>query len=195
MAEPHTSHSLLERARDPADASSWRKLLDLYTPLIRRWARPLMYQPDDLDDLVQEVFATLVRELPRFHHNRRIGAFRSWLRTITVHRLRVAWQKQAEARGAGALAPPAQLEQLEDPRSPLSLAWDEEHDRHVVQVLLQSIRLEFQTDTWRAFEATVCNGISTDEVAAELGLTPNAVLIAKSRVLKRLRQKAKGLVD
>ena len=35
----------------------------------------------------------------------------------------------------------------------------------------------------------------TDEVAAELGLTPNAVLIAKSRVLKRLRHKAEGLID
>ena len=33
------------------------------------------------------------------------------------------------------------------------------------------------------------------EVAAELGISVNAVLIAKSRVLKRLRQKIEGLVD
>jgi DNA-binding CsgD family transcriptional regulator len=41
----------------------------------------------------------------------------------------------------------------------------------------------------------VRDGRPTDEVATELGLSPNAVLIAKSRVLKRLRDKADGLVD
>jgi RNA polymerase sigma-70 factor (ECF subfamily) len=65
----------------------------------------------------------------------------------------------------------------------------------VAETILESIRLEFQPATWRAFEATVRNERPTDEVAAELGMTPNAVLIAKSRVLKRLRQKAEGLLD
>ena len=33
------------------------------------------------------------------------------------------------------------------------------------------------------------------EVAAELSMTTNAVYIAKSRVLARLRQEADGLID
>jgi hypothetical protein len=32
-------------------------------------------------------------------------------------------------------------------------------------------------------------------VADELGMTANAVLIAKSRVLRRLREEARGLTD
>ena len=88
-----------------------------------------------------------------------------------------------------------QLRQLEDPTSSLSRAWDEDHDRHVAQTLVESIRLEFQPATWRAFEATVRDGGSTAEVAEKLGISVNAVLIAKSRILKRLRQKAEGLID
>ena len=39
-------------------------------------------------------------------------------------------------------------------------------------------------------------GFAVDvEVAAELGLSVNSVLLAKSRVLKRLRAELQGLVD
>lgn len=196
MASPHTSHSLLERARDPSDAASWRRLMDLYTALIRRWVRPYVAQSADADDVVQEVLTTLVRELPRFEHNQRTGAFRAWLRTITVNRLHVFWQtRRPGLQGTGDVVVLERLHELEDPNSALSLAWDEEHDRHVAQTLLESIRLEFQPASWHAFQQTVCEGRAAADVAAELGLTVNAVLIAKSRVLKRLRQNAGDLLD
>jgi RNA polymerase sigma-70 factor (ECF subfamily) len=38
-------------------------------------------------------------------------------------------------------------------------------------------------------------GESAPVVAAELGMTPNAVFIAKSRILSRLRAEAAGLID
>jgi RNA polymerase sigma factor (sigma-70 family) len=193
MASPPTSHSLLEKARDPADAGSWRKLLDLYSPLIRRWIRPNVDQPADADDVVQETLAMLVCELPRFAHSGSPGAFRAWLKSLTINRLREHWRDRKAASGGGEILD--RLHQLEDPASPLSRAWDEEHDRYVAATLVDAIRLEFQPATWRAFEATVRDGRPTADVAAALGLSENAVLIAKSRVLKRLRDKAKGLID
>ena len=190
---PHTSQSLLDRARDPSDTASWRRLFDLYTPLIRGWARPYLTQPADADDVVQDVLTIVVRELPRFEHNRNPGAFRAWLRGLTANRLRILWRRRTPAAGGEAIL--EQLHQLEDPSSPLSRSWDEEHDRHVATTLLAAIRLEFQPATWHAFEATVRDGRATAEVAAELGISVNAVLIAKSRVIKRLREKAAGLID
>jgi RNA polymerase sigma-70 factor (ECF subfamily) len=81
-----TSASLLERLRTSPDEAAWRRLDDLYRPLIRRW---LLRDPSlrhEADDLVQEVMVALIRELPRFQR-RRNGSFRRWLRTITAHRL------------------------------------------------------------------------------------------------------------
>jgi RNA polymerase sigma-70 factor (ECF subfamily) len=193
MALPHTSHSLLERARDPGDADAWNRLAEVYVPLIRRWLRPYMLQAADGDDLVQEVLTTLAHELPRFQVRDQPGSFRAWLRTTTVHRLRTYWQtRRTRPRASGGSE---FLDQLDDPNSDLSRAWDDEHDRHVARSLLDSIRLEFTLPTWQAFEATVRDRRPAAEVAAEMGLSVNAVLLAKSRVLRRLRQKAEGLLE
>ena len=196
VADPLTSKSLLVKARDCSDQAAWGRLKDLYEPLIERWVRPHVAQRADAEDVVQEVLTTLVRELPGFDHNQRSGAFRAWLRAITVHRLRAYWEKRdARLAVTGDRKTSEALAQLTDPASELSRSWDEEHDRHVTARLLASIRLEFQPATWCAFERQVQDGQSASQVANELGLSANAVLIAKSRVLKRLREKAAGLVD
>ena len=87
------------------------------------------------------------------------------------------------------------LDQLEDPASDLSRRWDREHDEFVLHRLLDLIEPEFRPATWQAFRRQVIDGAPAEMVAAELGLTVNAVLIAKSRVLSHLRRNAEGLVD
>jgi RNA polymerase sigma factor (sigma-70 family) len=193
MAE--TSASLLDRLRTQPDDPSWKRLVDLYTPLIQGWLRRYGVGAADADDLTQEVLGAVVRDLPQFRHERR-GAFRSWLRTITVHRLKGFWraaQHRPVAIGGDAVA--QQLAQLEDPDSGLSRVWEEEHDRHVLRRLLELLAPEFAPTAWRAFERVALRGEPAAAVAADLGMTVNAVLIAKSRVLRRLRQEARGLVD
>lgn len=191
-----TPVSLLERLRLRPDAGSWQRLVDLYTPLIRAWLRRHALQDPDADDLVQEVLGVLVRELPQFRHDRRPGAFRRWLRTITVNRLRAFWRaRQARPLATGDSDLVAVLHQLEDPDSRLSHLWDQEHDQHVARRLLELLEPEFEPSTWRAFRLLVLEGRPTAEVAAELGITANAVRIAKSRVLSRFRAEAEGLID
>jgi RNA polymerase sigma-70 factor (ECF subfamily) len=187
-----TPVSLLERLRLRPDPASWQRLVDLYAPLIRGWVGRYGLQPTDFDDVSQEVLATVVRELPGFRHDLRRGAFRRWLRTIAVNRLRNFWR--ARGRTAGPDPEPA-LARLEDPSSDLSRLWDEEHDRHVARRLLELIEPEFEPATWQAFRLLVLEGLETREVAERLGVTPNAVRIAKSRVLGRFRREAEGLID
>jgi RNA polymerase sigma-70 factor (ECF subfamily) len=87
------------------------------------------------------------------------------------------------------------LDDLEDPHGGLSRVWDEEHDRYVLERLMELIEPEFKPATWAAFRGHVIEGRPADAVAAELGVTPNVVFIAKSRVLHRLRDEARGLID
>lgn len=148
-----------------------------------------------MDDLTQDVLAVVVRELPQFEHNQRTGAFRRWLRTILVNRLRGFWRaRQSRPTVVGSDLGPV-LEQLEDPASGLSQLWDREHDRHVMGRLLELIEPQVTPATWQAFRRVVLEGKNEEAVAAELGLTVNAVFIAKSRVLARLRHEAKELID
>lgn len=193
---PDTPISLLERLRLRPDEASWRRLVDLYTPLIHNWLRHHGIIDSDSDDLSQEVMQVLVRELPNFQHDLRPGAFRRWLRNVTVNRLRVFWRdRRSRPTATGANDFGHVLDQLEHPNSNLSRLWDEEHDRHVARRLLELIEPEFEPATWRAFRGLVLEGKRTADVAAELGISSNAVRIAKSRVLSRFRQEIEGILD
>src|SRR5262249_45363135 len=85
------------------------------------------------------------------------------------------------------------LDELQSPESALSKLWDREHDRHVVASLMR--RVQGDPVTLQAFRRHALEGEPAAHVAEELGLSLNSVLLAKSRVLKRLRQEAAGLVE
>jgi RNA polymerase sigma factor (sigma-70 family) len=191
-----TSASLLERLRTGPDDAAWKRLVDLYTPLLRGWLRRHLVPHADVDDLVQEVMAVLVRELPNFQYDRRRGTFRSWLRTITVNRLKMFWRtRNTRPLATGDSDLLRKLAELEDPRSSLSQLWDQEHDRHVANRLLELIAGEFEGPSWQAFHRLTIDGDKPAAVATELGLSLNAVYLAKHRILRRLRQEIAGLTD
>lgn len=191
-----TSASLLERLRGQPDQADWRRWTELYLPLLRGWLRRHGLQAADVDDLVQDVLAVVVRELPTFQHNRRTGAFRRWLRTILLHRLRDFWRaRRSRPRTAGDSQLLRLIEQLSDPNDPLGRMWDEEHDRYLVRRLLEQIEGEVAPSTWKAFRRVVIEGREEETVAGELGMSVNAVFIAKSRVLSRLRRAAGAFLD
>ncbi len=189
-----TSITSLERLRNQPDEAAWQRLDDLYRPLIRRWLRRDPSLRDEAEDLVQDVLAVLVRELPHFQRERD-GSFRCWLRTITWHRLQAFRQaRRHRPQLLGSDADGSLLAQLEDPHSALSRQWDEEHDRHVIRRFMERIEPQFEPATLQAFRRTVFDGAKAADVAMELGISVNAVLLAKSRVLKRLREEGEGFI-
>jgi len=190
-----TSLSLLATLRTSPDEAAWARLVDLYSPLIHSWLRRQGMQ-QDADDVTQEVLTVVVRRLAEFERAPRTGAFRAWLRTITVNCLRDHWRRQRNkplASGRDSVAD--MINQLADPASGLSKMWDIEHDRHVTKYLLDQIKPQFAETTWRAFIRVAVDGVKAQDAATELGITENAVFIAKSRVLSALRERGRGLID
>jgi RNA polymerase sigma-70 factor (ECF subfamily) len=186
---PDTSLSLLEQLRDRSADDAWDRVVALYTALLQTWFRTAGLQAADRDDLTQRVLGVVHQRLDDFEHNGRPGAFRAWLRRIAVNLLREFWRR-SPMPGSGSV-----LDQLADPRSSLSQLWDKQHDQHVLRSLLEIVRMEFTEHTWKAFSRIALDGAPAREVAAELRTTVNAVLLAKSRVLGRLRREAAGLLD
>jgi len=87
------------------------------------------------------------------------------------------------------------LEELAESDSQLARIWDREHDQHVLQQLLHVAETHFRSRSWEAFRRIMIEARKPTDVAGELGMSVNAVLIAKSRVLSYLRRQARGLVD
>lgn len=191
-----TSLSLLARAQADASDEAWVRLTAVYSPLLRSWLLRFGVAPFDADDLTQDVLLTVARELPRFDHSGRAGAFRSWLRAIVAHRVRDFWRsRKARPPATGGSQWIEQLQQLEDESSSLSREWDLDHDRQVMSRLLEQVRPRVEPKTWLAFHRQMFDGQRADAVAEELGIPLNSVYVARSRVLAMLRREAVGLLD
>jgi len=184
-----TPVSLLERLQQPNEPAAWPHFIQLYTPLLCHWARRLGLQGPDAEDLVQDVFTVLVQKLPEFRYDpsRR---FRAWLWTITVNKHRER-QRQAAPVLQADLGPLPEAE-VPDVAEAISEA---EYRQYLIQRAMELMRTEFEPATWQAFWEFVVNERSAAEVAQELGLTENAVYLAKGRVLRRLRRELEGLLD
>jgi RNA polymerase sigma-70 factor (ECF subfamily) len=153
-------------------------------------------QESDAEDLVQEVLMAVSKDLGKFEHAGHPGAFRGWLKAILVNRLRKFWRardRRPQARGDSDID--ARLAQLDDPSSEMSLIWNREHDQYVLRRLLALAEPHFAPNTWTAFCRVALDGAPPDVVAEEMGISRNAVIIAKCRVLGRLRQESEGLIE
>jgi RNA polymerase sigma-70 factor (ECF subfamily) len=192
-----TSASLLGRiANAPTDAD-WRRLDELYRPLLRGWVARVGVGASDVDDLVQDVLLVVVRKIGGFERRGK-GAFRAWLRTILANKMGDYFSKQKHLPTAtGDSDFLRRLDELQSPESALSRLWDREHDEQVFAEAIKRVQGQgdFTPVTWEAFRRHVTKGEPAVEVAKALDLSLNSVLLAKSRVLKRLRQELAGLVE
>jgi RNA polymerase sigma-70 factor (ECF subfamily) len=182
-----TPVSLLERLRRPDEQVAWERFAKLYTPLLCHWAQRLGARGAEVDDLVQDVFIVLVQQLPNFRYDP-TKSFRAWLWTLLANKLHDRRRRSTLRDGAG---------QLPDVAGPDTVdAVDEAEYRHyLMRRALELMQAEFQPATWKAFWECAISDRSAADVAVELGLSENAVYLAKGRVLRRLREELSGLLD
>ena len=169
------------------DAGTWQDFDAAYKPLLRHWLRNHGLGSADTEDLIQEVMLFVANNLGDFQHNTRTGAFRKWLRNVTVNIARNFLRKrQREADGLAGLY--ALLAQLEDADSGLSRAFEGDYQRALLHQLLRRSARGFSAETMSMFRQHVLEGVDATETARAHGVSRAAVYIAKSRVLSRLRE-------
>jgi RNA polymerase sigma-70 factor (ECF subfamily) len=176
-----TSSTLLGRVRAD-EAGAWDRLVALYAPLLHHWCRRWKLQEEDLADVFQEVFKTLVVHIGAFRRQREGDTFRGWLYTITRNKV----LDHVRRRGHEAGAPLAEVPAPEAP--PPADPEEAEATRRLFLRGLDLIRPEFEERTWKAFWRTAVDGLAPREVAVELGMSSGAVRVAKCRVVQRLRE-------
>ena len=85
------------------------------------------------------------------------------------------------------------LEELPNRTGETDDDWDKEYERKSFVWAAERVRHEFQPTTWNAFWKTAVEGASPKDVGRELGMSPGAVYVAKSRVIARLRDEISQL--
>lgn len=185
-----TSESLLIRLRERATERDWERFTAIYYPLIFGWSMASGLQNADAEDLTQEVLATLIRKMRYFEYDRN-ASFRAWLKTVTLNHFRDRLKRRAHRQ-----LPELRVEH--DPQAnenQISELIDREYACAVTHQAMELIKKDFSEKSWRAcWEFAVLQRAASD-VAAELGMTQGSVYAASARVLAKLRQELKGLLD
>lgn len=191
-----TSLSLLQRLASDRNDADWQRLMAIYRPFMYQRISTYPALVDQAEDIVQEVLMVLLRELPVFQRQR-VGSFRAWLRGIVLNQLRTA------ARRAKKVPQPAGqsdnllglIEQLADPDSTASSDFDREHDKTVFRHAAEIVKNEFNENHWKAFVRHAINGEPVAKVAEQLNVSVNVVLLAKSRVSRRIREEVREMIE
>jgi RNA polymerase sigma-70 factor (ECF subfamily) len=194
--EDDTSSTLLREVKAQSPVA-WNRLVRLYSGLVYRWCRKAGLQPADSADVGQEVFRAVARKIPVYRHDRSGDTFRGWLRKITRNKICDWARKRPPAYTGfpwiGRLRRQSQLPPWDLPE-PDEQANAEE--RWIVyRAACELIRTEFEERTWQAFWQTTVEDARVEDVAAKLRMTTNAVRLAKSRVIRRLRKEFAGFMD
>jgi RNA polymerase sigma-70 factor (ECF subfamily) len=188
-----TGSVLLLLLNDPANPQFWEAFVDRYGPKIYGWCRARGLQEADAQDVTQEVLTQLVQKLRSFTYDPHKGSFRGWLRTLTQH----AWCDYLESRrrvcGNGAGTQAQELVESLETREDLVTALADVFDLEVLEEAQARVRLKVTPRDWKIFEGLAVEGRPGPAVAGELKMSATAVLMAKSRVLKKLRQEIRRL--
>jgi RNA polymerase sigma-70 factor, ECF subfamily len=190
---PTVSSLLLDGAKQ-MDPVAWSRLVSTFGPVVYRWCRSSGIRESDAPDVVQEVFASVARGIGTFERQKEQGSFRSWLATITRNRVRDHFRRQAQREtAAGGTDALQRLEQHAESLD--STITPESASGAVARQVIESVRAEFEPSTWNAFWETTIEGHSAAEVAEATGLSTASIYQAKSRVLRRLRQRLSEMPD
>lgn len=192
LDEGSVSSSVLDRAR-LGDEAAFRRLSMLYAGLVYHWTRSSGLSPEDTQDICQQVFLTVHKSLGTFRRENPGDSFRAWLRTITRSRISDHFRKKPLDIALG--GEDLRIHHLSESSSSIDAGRSNRESALIYEQALKLISGEFSSRDCQAFHLVIIDGLTAQEVAQQLGTSVNAVYIAKSRILKRLRDEFKEVID
>jgi RNA polymerase sigma-70 factor (ECF subfamily) len=180
-----TPASLLERLRQPDDRAAWDELVAVVTPFLYGVARRHGLNDEEADDVIQDVWLTAVRTLPAFRYDAR-RSFRAWL--ATVFRRKLIDRRRRPSPSLTTVV-------LPEPAAPAEAFGEDEYRRWLAARALERLEKNFSPQQIFICREYIMKDRPAVEVAAELGVSVNAVYLAAGKALARLREYLRGLIE
>lgn len=187
-----TRSSVLKAVADTSNEKAWKRLFDLYAGFVFSIARSKGLTVTDSDDIVQNVFVDLARNLPQFNYDRTKGRFRSYL--IGLVNWRVTDKLRAGKRDVdlksqygedmkGAVA--------EDDGSFLENEWR----AAAMEEALRRIKDEVNSDHFAAFVASTIEGQDTETVMNLYSITRDNLYQIRKRLMLKLKEATQAVLE
>ena len=187
--QPDTRASLLVRLKENGDQAAWTEFVEVYRPVICRLAVARGMQHADAEDLAQQVLASVATAIERWEVDSQRARFRTWLRRVANNAIVNALTRGKPDRGSGDSDVKDLLHGHPARDGADSALVRLEVRREILSWAAKQLREEFQSATWDAFWLTAVEGLAVQDAAEQLGKTMGSVYAARSRVMRRLKEK------
>lgn len=182
-----TSSSLLEGLLDGENHTRWHAYVERYRPLIVSFSRKQGLDGEEAEDVAQTSLLEFSKAYRAGSYDAGKGRLRSWLFGIVRRQLSNHRRARGRRAGRAVALETGHLEEVGE-EDELEARWEGEWRKAVLAQSLGEVRVMVEPQTYAAFEEFAMKQRPAAEVAAELGITENAVFGAKRRVLQRLRE-------
>ncbi|MBN8248576.1 MAG: sigma-70 family RNA polymerase sigma factor [Verrucomicrobia bacterium] len=181
-----TSATLIRRVRDLEDADGWHEFFGRYRQLVMSIARRHGLQQAEAEEVAQEVFARVARNIGVFELGGRTGAFRRWLGQLTRWCALDARRRRSPfgSMNSDDAGEPA-ADAAERVAAPAGAGPDQTvMDRDFEAMLLQRLQQLVSPKDFRIYQMITFEGLSPVQVADTLGIRRGTV----DTILCRVRQ-------
>jgi RNA polymerase sigma factor (sigma-70 family) len=185
---PETRPSLLMRLSDRADQAAWQEFANIYRPVVYRLALRKGLQHADAEDLSQQVLGAIAKAIDRWQYDPSRAKFRTWLHRIAQNQIINALTRAVPDRATGDPTIMASLNEQASAAANSNLICLEVR-REVFRWAAERIRHEFRPATWDAFWLTAVENFTVEETAKRLELSCGTIYAARSRIMRRLKEK------
>ena len=183
-----TTSTVLARLSDFEDRGAWERFADRFRRPIEVFAERQGLARGECEDVAQDTLLAFAQAYRDGGYDRSRGRLSHWLFGIAWRRIDRARRRARVRAGEAALGADDddRTSDVAAPHQP-SPEWEEVWERSMLEQCLRQARKEVSPSTFRAFEMLVLESRTIEDAVAELGITRNAVAIAKHRVSERVR--------
>lgn len=188
-----TRASLLYRIRDWQDEESWNDFVATYRRLICSVALKSGLTPSEADEVAQETFIAVSKNIGTFDYDPQVGSFKAWLMRQT--RWRITDQFRRRQRGvaierapAGETAHTAVIERIADPSADtLDRLWDTEWQQQILAAATARVRRQATPKHYQMYDLFAVQEWPARKIADTLGVTVNQVNVATHRIKELIK--------
>jgi RNA polymerase sigma-70 factor (ECF subfamily) len=187
MLPPETQPSLIVRLQGSRNELAWTEFVSAYEPFLKQLVQRQGVPARHAADVSQQLLLAIARSVAQWSDDGRQASFRRWLSRVARNVvIKFMTRERREITGQGGTQFLELLRHTPAEPSPEQLG---RYEHELIVWAAEQVRHEFRPTSWQAFWATQIAGRSVNETAIELGVSPGAIYMSRSRILARIKTK------
>ena len=133
----------------------------------------------DAQEVVQNTFIKVAKNIRKFDYDPRKGKFRNWLCLIAKQQAANLFRQSPAKKDVS----DTEIRRLPDQANDWDAIWDEEEQKHLQVIVLARLKRKVSEKNFQIFCAHCIKGLGVKEVTELQNVSANEVYLAKNRLM------------